>query len=123
MGGSPNDPAFIKKWKETAKNNRDLFNEVFDVIPNNFVTTFDELLHYPGTHKDMYSDPTGAKAKLENVKGYLVEYPTTPGFLAQENFFESCAGVVEQLANNLNFFSRKMRVQDTCDENVHDLNC
>ena len=72
----------FKKYKENMILFTRLLLQVFNCLPCDSVTTFDELRHYRQSTPLSMSDPVAAKKQLEKVKGHLVMYPLQ--FLKEE---------------------------------------
>ena len=72
-------------WKSRAKNNTEHFDDAFRPAPSNKIKNYKQLIDYhrdwiPGVEHDIVE----AIEVLGNIKGVLVDFPTT--FLEEENF-------------------------------------
>jgi len=85
----PLSDALVDLWESTAKNNTEIFEEVFHSVPSDRVKTWAEYKEFVPKAKMGHIIPdiplADAKSKLSNVKGHLVQSPL--GFLEGEKSF------------------------------------
>jgi phospholipase D1/2 len=85
-----NDPVsdeFYNYFRDTAKKNTLIFEEVFATLPSNRVRKFDQVSQYTEAPKLKDTDPLEAQKKLKDIQGLIVEYPLY--FFDDENYLPS----------------------------------
>ncbi|CAF5204300.1 unnamed protein product, partial [Rotaria magnacalcarata] len=85
-----NDPVsdeFYDYFREVAKKNTLIYEEVFATLPSDRVRRFDQVAPYADAQKLKETDPLLAQEKLKHIQGVLVEYPLY--FLDDENYLPS----------------------------------
>ena len=97
-----NDPISDDLWnliKTRAKNNTNIYREIFDCFPDNKFTTFLELKNRKiiKTKEDEEKLKEVYESKIKGIAGHIVEYPTQ--FLKNENL-------------NIDFFSKENLVPE-----------
>nr|XP_006811729.1 PREDICTED: phospholipase D1 [Saccoglossus kowalevskii] len=83
------DEFFYNSWNKTAETNTEIFDKVFNCIPCNHTTTFDELKQYKNKDPLCNTDPEQSYKLLSGIRGYLVKIPLY--FLCKENLEPSIA--------------------------------
>ncbi|CAF4827457.1 unnamed protein product, partial [Rotaria sp. Silwood1] len=82
---SVDDPCsdeFYQYFRQTAKKNAQIYEEVFNTLPTNRVKTFTEVENYVQPPKLRDTDPLTAHEKCKQIKGFVVEFPLE--FLADD---------------------------------------
>ncbi|GAB1606903.1 phospholipase D1-like [Argonauta hians] len=80
----PVSDAFYKElWIRHASINTSIYEKVFNCVPNDRISTFDELKKYNKKSALAEDDPEKAREMLKNIQGHLVLIPLT--FLSNEN--------------------------------------
>lgn len=69
------DKFYYGVWKDTARRNTHIFEEVFRPLPTDHVTTFAELRAYTRESPLAVTEPEAAAKKLDQIVGHLVELP------------------------------------------------
>ncbi|CAF3424732.1 unnamed protein product [Rotaria socialis] len=85
-----NDPVsdeFYNYFRDVAKKNTLIYEEVFATLPSDRVRRFDQVALYTDAPKLKETDPLLAQEKLKRIQGVLVEYPLY--FLDEENYLPS----------------------------------
>ncbi|CAH3173881.1 unnamed protein product [Porites lobata] len=77
------DSFYMDLWMKTAKKNTEIYDEVFHCIPTDKVRSLSDLNTYKNLRRLAVEDPGEARARLRDVRGYLVEQPLY--FLEKEN--------------------------------------
>ncbi|GAU91128.1 hypothetical protein RvY_03443 [Ramazzottius varieornatus] len=77
------DSFYFDTWIQRAMANEQIFEEVFFPLPTNKVLTFQQVEENLKTAKLAETDPEQAKARLKELRGYVVSYPTE--FLRDED--------------------------------------
>ncbi|XP_068212303.1 phospholipase D1 isoform X2 [Palaemon carinicauda] len=66
---------FMKKWRNTAAKNTQIFEEVFSCYPSDSAKTFEDVNRLRSAVSMADINPAEALKKLKDVKGHLVEFP------------------------------------------------
>ncbi|CAF1153090.1 unnamed protein product [Adineta ricciae] len=83
----PISDEFYNYFRDVAKKNTLIFEEVFATLPSDRVRRFDQVGQYTEAPKLKETDPIQAQEKLKGVQGLVVEYPLY--FLDDENYLPS----------------------------------
>jgi len=83
----PVSDTFYNYFRDTAKKNTLIYEEIFATLPSDRVRKFDQVSQYTEVPKLKDTDPLQAQEKLKNVQGLVVEYPLY--FLDDENYLPS----------------------------------
>ncbi|CAF1304062.1 unnamed protein product [Rotaria sordida] len=83
----PVSDEFYSYFRNVAKNNTLIYEEVFSTMPTNRARTFAQVNAYNGMPKMKDADPIEAQQKLKGIQGFVVEYPLY--FLDEENYLPS----------------------------------
>lgn len=62
-------------WNATARNNTEIYEEVFPVLPSDEVRMLSQIPDYMAKDKLHRTDPSLARLKLEQIDGHLVNLP------------------------------------------------
>eukprot|EP00794_Sanderia_malayensis_P012984 gene12984-14322_t len=65
----------VNFWSSSAKENTEIYEEVFRCLPSNHVKSFSELDDYNRLGRLATSDVSAARRRLQQLQGYLVEKP------------------------------------------------
>jgi len=80
----PTSDDFYNYFRQTAKKNALIYEEVFATLPSDHVRKFEQLNGYSDAPKLKETDPILAQEKLKEIQGFIVEYPLY--FLDDENY-------------------------------------
>jgi len=69
------DSFYQDLWVATAKKNTEIYDEVFHCIPTDQVRSFSDLNNYKSLRSLATEDPGEARARLRDIRGYLVQLP------------------------------------------------
>ncbi|CAF1211187.1 unnamed protein product, partial [Adineta ricciae] len=83
----PVSDEFYYYFRDVAKKNALIYEEVFATVPSDRVRKFEEVSKYTNASKLKDTDPIKAQEKLKNIQGLIVEYPLY--FLDDENYLPS----------------------------------
>ncbi|CAF0819823.1 unnamed protein product [Adineta steineri] len=78
----PCSDEFYNYFRDTAKNNAQIYEEVFNTLPTNRVREFAQVESYVGRPKLKQTDPLSAHEKCKQIQGFIVEFPLE--FLADD---------------------------------------
>lgn len=92
------DDFYKKVLLKYAAQNTKIYDQVFNVIPSNYVNNFQQLKEYQKAISLSQRDPNEAKSELAKVKGYIVLYPNR--FLCYEDL-KPPLGTKEKLMPNI----------------------
>ncbi|CAF3547959.1 unnamed protein product [Rotaria socialis] len=71
----PCSDEFYEYFRQTAKRNSQIYEEVFSTLPSNQVRTFVDVETYAQRPKLKETDPLTAHEKCKQIKGFIVECP------------------------------------------------
>ncbi|CAF0891625.1 unnamed protein product [Adineta steineri] len=83
----PVSDEFYNYFRDLAKKNTLIYEEIFATLPSDRVRKFDQVGQYTEAPKLKDTDPIQAQEKLKHVQGFVVEYPLY--FLDDENYLPS----------------------------------
>ncbi|CAF3414576.1 unnamed protein product [Rotaria sp. Silwood1] len=83
----PVSDEFYNYFRDTARKNTLIYEEVFATLPSDRVRRFDQVGQYTEVPKLKDIDPIRAQEKLKEIQGTVVEYPLY--FLDEENYLPS----------------------------------
>ncbi|KNE71302.1 hypothetical protein AMAG_15542 [Allomyces macrogynus ATCC 38327] len=75
-------PEFLTKWAGTAKTNTTVYRDLFHALPDDTVETWAQYRSFTATVPSKTMHNAEVEARIGDVKGHLVEFPTR--FLRQE---------------------------------------
>ncbi|CAF4201090.1 unnamed protein product, partial [Adineta steineri] len=78
----PCSDEFYNYFRDTAKNNAQIYEEVFNTLPSNRVREFAQVESYVDRPKLKQTDPLAAHEKCKKIQGFIVEFPLD--FLADD---------------------------------------
>jgi len=78
----PCSDEFYEYFRQTARNNAQIYENVFNTLPTNRVRNFSEVYEYTGQSKLKETDPLTAHEKCKQIQGFVVEFPLE--FLADD---------------------------------------
>ncbi|CAF3996900.1 unnamed protein product [Rotaria sordida] len=78
----PCSDEFYQYFRQTAKTNAQIYEEVFNTLPTNHIKKFVEVEDYVQRPKLKETDPLTAHEKCKQIKGFVVEFPLE--FLADD---------------------------------------
>ncbi|UJR34309.1 hypothetical protein I4U23_021712 [Adineta vaga] len=78
----PCSDEFYQYFRETAKKNAIIYEEVFNTLPTNNIRLFTEVEGYTQKPKFKETDPLAAHEKCKQIKGFVVQFPLD--FLADD---------------------------------------
>ncbi|CAG0879735.1 unnamed protein product [Cyprideis torosa] len=89
---------FTDVWKKISQRNTEIFSEVFTVFPSDSLKTFADVEALRSRVPLVYSDPSEAKVKVQDVQGHLVDMPLeflsgenlTPAAMTKEGLLPTC---------------------------------
>ncbi|XP_039259662.2 phospholipase D1-like [Styela clava] len=76
------DEFFNNIWEKTARNNNQIYEEVFKPVPTDAVARFSQVDEY---RKDIITNEEDKREMLEQVQGYLVKFSTE--YLKEEDLY------------------------------------
>lgn len=76
---------FYKLFRTVSKTNTLIYDEVFKCLPSDNVLNFEDLNEYSSRQCLNRKDPKKGKEKLDEINGFLVDFPLL--FLSQEGSF------------------------------------
>ncbi|CAF2047324.1 unnamed protein product, partial [Rotaria magnacalcarata] len=71
----PCSDEFYEYFRQTAKRNSQIYEEVFSTLPSNQVKTFVGVEKYAQRPKLKETDPLTKHEKCKQIKGFIVECP------------------------------------------------
>lgn len=91
------DSFYVDVWQATAKNNAQIYEEVFRSYPTDLVETFEEFQKWTSQIPMSEYSPQQAEERVRDLKGVLVDFPLnflcratlTPGITSKEGLVPS----------------------------------
>ncbi|CAF3982782.1 unnamed protein product [Rotaria sordida] len=81
----PCSDEFYEYFRRIAKNNAQIYEEVFNTLPNNHVRTWADVNTYTQRSKLRDTDPLISHEKCKKIQGFIVEFPLE--FVADDILF------------------------------------